>query len=139
MFMQPMFIIILFFLVLAVFIAGTALAQRKSVRWLSAAATFGWACFIFMAASWVERLNYNAWYSNATFKLLEACIGGMEQGRQNAVLSEMRRMTNELEVTYERKGNFKTLAENAAERLTSSHTNQEAAMDLHPQKTPNSN
>jgi len=33
------------------------------------------------------------------------------------VLTEMRRMTNELEVTYEHRGNFKELAERAAASL----------------------
>ena len=116
--MEAIVIVLLFFMVLAALIGAAAFAQRKSVRLISAASAFGWACFIFMAARWAERLNYNAWYSSAAYEMLNACIGGIEQGRQAAVLSEMRRMTNELEVTYERRGNFKELAERAASSLT---------------------
>ena len=113
-----MVIAVVFFMVLAALIAGTALSQRKVVRLVSALAAFGWACLMFNAASWVESLNYNAWYSSAASQMLNACIGGIEQGRQAAVLTEMRRMTNELEVTYEHRGKFKELAERAASSLT---------------------
>jgi hypothetical protein len=123
--MHPIVIIVSFFAVLAVLIAGAALARKKSVRVLAAVAAFGWACLMFMAASWAESLNYNIWYSSAASKMLDACIGGIEQGRQEAVLGEMRRMTNELEVTYEHRGKFKQLAERAAESLTA--TNAESA------------
>lgn len=116
--MHPIAIIVLFFTVLAALIAGAAFAQKKSVRIVSALAAFGWACLMFVAASWAESLNYNAWYSSAASKMLEAYIGSIEQGRQEAVLAEMRRMTNELEVTYEHRGNFKELAERAAVSLT---------------------
>ena len=119
--MHPIAIVILFFAVLGVFTAGTAFAQRKSIRLISAIATFGWACLMFMAASWAESLNYNIWYSSAASKMLNACIVSIEQGRQDAVLTEMRRMTNELHVTYERRGNFRELAERTAVSLTASN------------------
>jgi hypothetical protein len=129
--MNPTVIVILFFAVLAAFIAGTAFAQKKSVRIVSALAAFGWACLMFVAASWAERLNYNVWYSSVASKMLDAYIGGIEQGRQDAVLTEMRRMTNELEVTYEHRGNFKELAERAAASLTTTNAEPGAAANSH--------
>jgi len=120
--MHPIAIVVLFFMVLAAFIAGAAFAQRKPVRSVSAVAAFGWACLMFTAAGWAESLNYNIWYSSAALRMLEACIVGIEQGRPDAVLSEMRRMTNELHVTYERRGNFRELAERAAVSLVTSNT-----------------
>lgn len=115
--MHPIAIVVLFFAVLAALIAGAALTQRKPVRLVSAIAAFGWSCVMFMAASWADSLNYNIWYSSAASKMLDACIVGIEQGRQDAVLGELRRMTNELHVTYERRGNFRELAERAAASL----------------------
>jgi hypothetical protein len=84
---------------------------------VSAVAAFGWACLMFSVAGWAESLNYNTWYSSAASKLLKGCIVGIEQGHQEAVLSELRRMTQELHVTYERRGNFRELAERAAANL----------------------
>lgn len=130
--MHPIVIVVLFFAVLAAFIAGTAFAQKKSVRIVSALAAFGWACLMFVAASWAESLNYNAWYSSAASKMLDACISGIEQGRQEAVLTEMRRMTNELEVTYEHRGNFKELAERVAVTLTTTNAEPGAAGNSRP-------
>ena len=119
--MHPIAIVVLFFMVLAAFIGGTAFARRKSVRLLSAVATFGWACLMFMAAGWAESLNYNIWYSSAASKMVHACIVGIEQGHQDAVLTELRRMTNELHVTYEYRGNFRELAERTAASLGTSN------------------
>jgi hypothetical protein len=116
--MEPMAIVVSFFLVLAALLAATAFAQKKTVRVVSALAAFGWACLMFVAANWAESLNYNIWYSNAAYKMLDAYIRSIHAGRQDAVVTEMRRMTNDLVVTYENKGNFKGLAERAAANLT---------------------
>lgn len=119
--MEPIAIVIFFYMVLAAFIGATAFAQKKGIRLLSAAASLGWAGLMFLAASWAERLNYNAWYSDAASKMLNAYVAGIENGRQDLVLREMKRMTNELKVTYERRGNFKDLAERAAESLATTN------------------
>lgn len=120
--MHPIAIIILFFTVLGAFIWGAAFFERKSARVISAAGAFGWSCLMFMAAAWAESLNYNTWYSSAASNMLRAFVAGIEDGRQEMVLREMRRMTNELHVTYERRGNFKELAERAAASLTKTNT-----------------
>lgn len=91
---------------------------------------------MFMAASWAESLNHNIWYSSAASKMLDACIVGIEQGRQEAVLGELRRMTNELHVTYERRSNFRELAERAAAGLT--RTNAELPVQGTPANPPSS-
>lgn len=134
--MHPIAIAVLFFAVLAALIAGAAFAQRKPARLMSAIAAFGWSCFMFMAASWAESLNHNIWYSSAASKMLDACIVGIEQGRQEAVLGELRRMTNELHVTYERRSNFRELAERAAAGLT--RTNAELPVQGTPANPPSS-
>lgn len=130
--MHPIVIVVFFFSVLAAFIIGTAFTQKKSVRIVSALAAFGWACLMFVAASWAESLNYNIWYSSAASKMLNAYIGGIEHGHQEAVFAEMRRMNKELEVTYEHRGNFKELAERAAASLTNTNAEQGAAAKSHP-------
>lgn len=115
--MNPNVIVIFFFLVLAVLIAVAAVSQRKSVRLSSAVLAFGWACLMFFAARGVESFNQNAWYSGAASEMLKACIVGLEQGRDEVVLGEMKKMSDELEVTYENRGNFKELAEQMVENL----------------------
>lgn len=72
---------------------------------------------MFVVARWAERLNYNIWYSSAASAMLKACIVGIEQGREEVVLGEMKKMSSELEVTYENRGNFKELAEQMTENL----------------------
>ena len=116
--MYPILITLVFFGILGMFIASTTFASRKSVRVIAAIAAFGWSCLMFIAASWAERLNYNIWYSSAASKMIKACIDNLEHGNQDVVLSALRSMTNDLEVTYEHRGNFKQLAERAAENLS---------------------
>lgn len=115
--MSPEFIIILFFLLLAVLISVAAFSQRKPVRITSAILAFGWACLMFVAARWVESLNQNIWYGSAASHMLESCIVGIEQGREEVVLSEMKKMSSELDVTYEHRSNFKELSEQMTENL----------------------
>jgi hypothetical protein len=120
--MNPLVIIVVFYLVLAALIAAATFARKMRVRVFSALASLGWAALMYKAASWAESLNYNIWYSSAASKMLDAYIAGLEEGRQEAVLNEMKRMTNELHVTYEQRGNFKELAERAAESLAAGGT-----------------
>ncbi len=115
--MSPILVVILFFLILAVFISVAAFSRRKSVRISSAILVFAWACLMFVAARAVESFNHNAWYSSAASEMLKACIVGIEQGREEVVLGEMKKMSSELEVTYENRGNFKELAEQMTENL----------------------
>ncbi len=115
--MNSVAIVILFFLLLAVLIAVAASSERKSVRILSAILAFSLACLMFVVARWAERLNYNIWYSSAASEMLNSCIDGLEQGREEVVLGEMKKMSSELEVTYEKRGNFRELAEEMVENL----------------------
>ena len=122
--MEPIAIVVVFFMVLAFLIGTSAYAQKKSARVVTALAAFGWACLMFTAANWVQSLGYNSWYSSAASKMMNAYIAAIEQGHHEAVLAEMRRMTNELKVTYENRGNFQELAERAASNLTTSNVNE---------------
>ena len=115
-------IITLFYLILAGLVAAAAFAQRKKVRIISALACLGWSAFMLMVADWGQSLNHNAWYSDAAYRMLEAYTAGIEGGRQDAVLREMKRMTNELQVTYEHRGNFRQLAERTAKSLSITNT-----------------
>lgn len=116
-YMETLIFVILFFLLLAVLVAVAAISERKSVRISSAIIAFGLACLMFVAASWVESLNQNARYSSAASEMLNACIVGLEQGREEVVLGEMKKMSSELKVTYEYRVNFKELAEQMVENL----------------------
>jgi hypothetical protein len=109
-------IITLFYLILAGLLAAAVFAQRKKARIVSALVCLVWSAFMLLAADWAESLNHNAWYSDAAYRMLGACVGAIESGHQDAVLQEMKRMTNQLEVTYEHRGNFRELAQQAASR-----------------------
>lgn len=76
---------------------------------------------MFLAASWVVSLDHNISYSKAASKMLDAYIAGMEAGREKAVLGEIKRMRDELDVTYEQRGNFKELSERAVQNLKKSN------------------
>lgn len=120
-------IITVFYLILAGLVAAAAFAQRKKVRIISALAGLGWSAFMLMAADWAQGLNHNIWYSQAAYSMLEAYTAGIESGKQDAVLREMKRMTNELQVTYEHRGNFRQLAERAARNLAITNTEPNAS------------
>lgn len=115
--MDPNFIAILSFLILAVLLGIAAISERKPVRIISAILAFGWSLFIVVTVIWGENLKQNARYSSAASEMLKACIVGIEQGREEVVLGELKKMSSELEVTYRMQGNFKKLAEQMTENL----------------------
>lgn len=114
-----MHIVIGFFLVLGVLIATLVGRESRTSRIRWGIATFAWACLMFAAASWAVRANHNIWYSTAARKLLKSSASALRNGQAETVAKEFEKMANDLEVTYERRGNFKELAEETAERLTS--------------------
>src|SRR4051794_30279293 len=101
--MDPIFTIILFFSVQLAFIGTAALARKRTVRISCAVGASLWSCLMFLVADCAEKFNYNVWYSSATSKMLKGCVAGLQAGRKDAVLAELKQMSDELEVTYERR------------------------------------
>ena len=115
--MEPILIIVIFFGVLAALIAGAAFATSKRGRVIAGVAALEWACLMFLAAGMVETFNLNIWYSQSARNLLDASVAGIEEGKSDEVAGELATMRENLEVTYEHRGNFKELAEETAARL----------------------
>ncbi len=115
--MEPILIIVIFFGVLAALIAGAAFAASKRGRVIAGVAALGWSCLVFLAAGMVETFNLNIWYSQSAHNLLDASVAGIKAGKSDQVAGELATMRENLEVTYEHRGNFKELAEETAARL----------------------
>ena len=71
----------------------------------------------FIAASILNQLNYNAWYGFATKGLVDQTIEGIESGKTESVLRELRRFQSEYQPTYENRANYVPLAEETAKRM----------------------
>jgi hypothetical protein len=117
--MEPMFIVVLFFAILAVFLGIACSAQSRRGRIIGSIVAFGWSCLMFMAANMAESFNLNIWYSSAADDLLESSIEAIDAGAADQVSAELSAMREELEVTYERRGNFNELALATAKRIRS--------------------
>ncbi|CAA6697674.1 MULTISPECIES: hypothetical protein, partial [unclassified Lentimonas] len=107
--MGPIFIIGIFFLVLALLIAAAARKEKKAARIAFAVCAFAWACLMYNLAGWVHSLQYNHTYSYSTDLLLDAVIQAMEEERDEQLLNELRALRENFVVTYENKGNYPTL------------------------------
>lgn len=115
--MSPSLIAIVAFLILAVLIFGSAACGNKVARVVLGVVALAWAGIIFSMAGWLESLNYNAWYNGSAAELIDASIEGLEEGDEELVLAELKRLREELNVTYEERGNFQELASGLAARL----------------------
>ena len=115
--MESFLIIFIFFGILAALIAGAAVATSKRGRAIAGVAALGWSCLMFLAAGMVETFNLNIWYSQSAHNLLDASVAGIKAGKGDQVAGELATMRENLEVTYERRGNFKELAEETTVRL----------------------
>ena len=117
--MEPLIILVLFFGILIFLLALTCVANRKRTRIIAAVCTFTWTCLIFIAARAVETFNLNAWYSSAAYELLDSTVKEIDKGNAAQASQELTHMRDQLNVTYENRGNFKDLATSTAERLNS--------------------
>ncbi|WP_035608825.1 hypothetical protein [Haloferula sp. BvORR071] len=116
------FVYILPYLILVPLLIGTTCSQNKRAR-IGFGCALGLACaLIFEAAKMLERFNYNIWYSSATHSLIGATVEGLEGGRQQEVLAELKKVHAEMNVTYEKRGNYLQLAKDASERLKAAAT-----------------
>lgn len=64
-----------------------------------------------------NEYSYNANYSGAASALIAASVKQLENGRVADVLTEWKGLKENFHTSYERKGNFRALATEAAERL----------------------
>ena len=117
--MEPILIVVLFFAILAVFLGIACCASSRRGRIVGAIVAFGWSCLMFMAANMAESFNLNIWYSSAADNLLESTIEAIEAGQPHQASAELSAMREELEVTYEHRGNFNELALATAKRIRS--------------------
>jgi hypothetical protein len=115
--MEPILIIVIFFGVLAALIAGAAVATSKRGRAIAGVAALGWSCLMFLAARMVETFNLNIRYSQSAHNLINASVAAIKAGKSDQVATELATIRENLEVTYEHRGNFKELAEETAARL----------------------
>lgn len=113
-----MHIVIGFFIVLAVMLATLVTKETRASRVRWGIATFLWACLMFAAANMAVGFNQNIWYSTAASQLLQSSASALQNGQADAVAKELEKMADDLEVTYEHRGNFKELAEETAKRLS---------------------
>lgn len=114
-----MLIVVVFFAILAVLLGIACCASSRRGRIIGAIVAFGWSCLMFMAANMAESFNLNIWYSSAADDLLESSIEAIDAGQADQVSAELSAMREELEVTYEHRGNFNELASAAAKRIRS--------------------
>jgi hypothetical protein len=124
---QFVFIILAWSLLLVAFLKQTAFAEKKSARLIGAFATFGWTCIAVAVGFVLIRLSHNSWYNLSASRMMNAYIHGLEQGRHEEVLEEMRSMAKDLQVTYESRGNFAELANRAASNLTTTNSGEGTA------------
>ena len=72
---------------------------------------------IAVMAAQIVRLNYNIWYSGATNKLITATVKKLEAGKNDLVIEELKKLQEQLHVTYEFRGNYDELVREAVKDM----------------------
>lgn len=80
-------------------------------------AMIGLTIFAYRGASFMERLNYNAWYNSATSILAGETIKALEAGKTEIVLEEFKNFHENFRAGYEHRGNYLPMAKEMAERM----------------------
>ena len=95
-------------------------AEFSSKRWLRILFGFGMLANCVLLAfgfSCLERFNYNAWYGGASERLIDTTISEIEAGRSDELLTELRRLHDQFQPTYENRGNYDKLVEQFVNRV----------------------
>lgn len=125
--MEPIAIIIAFFAVLAALIVGSVVYSHKRTRIVFGVMTFAWSSLMFIAANEVQTYNLNAWYSAAARRMIDASIATIDSGRHQELNTGLKKMRDNLVVTYENRGNFKELADKLSSELAQEKEAQQVA------------
>jgi hypothetical protein len=102
-------------------LAGWVASEFQGRRWLRLLLGISTLMLVggaFLAASIGERFNYNSWYGEASGKLIAATVAGIEEGRTDEVLAELKRLRGQFQPTYENRASYDRLVEEYADRLT---------------------
>jgi hypothetical protein len=76
----------------------------------------------------INQLNYNAWYGSATKGMIDETIRGIEAGKSEMVLRELKAFQSDYHPTYENRASYRPLAEQAAERMKKANPQQAEAL-----------
>jgi hypothetical protein len=71
----------------------------------------------FLATFLVERFSGNAWYGSASGDLIDATVSGVEEGRADEVVAELKRLRGRFQPTYENRAGYDRLVEEYVARL----------------------
>lgn len=125
--MEPISIIIAFFAVLAALIVGIVACSHKRTRIVFGIMTLAWASLMFITANEVQTYNLNAWYGAAAARMIDSSIAAIDSGKHQELNAGLKKMRDNLIVTYENRGNFKELADKLSFELAQNKEAQQAA------------
>ena len=110
---------VLFLVLLAFMWTAIVLNDRRRRIRYGAVSILAAALGFFFTGS-VISFTYNSWYSSAADKLVEASVKAMEEGRQEEVIREWKAMDARFRRSYETRGNFRGIAEDAIKGMSGS-------------------
>ena len=114
--MAPLFLILVFVVVVAWFAS-----EYQGRVWLRQ--LLGCAAIVLVAlgaglgGTLLERINGNAWYSSASADLIDATVAGLEEGRTDEVLMELKHLRGRFQPTYENRSRYDRLVEEFVENV----------------------
>lgn len=116
--MEPIFILVLV-LIIAMPVAWF-LSEFQSRKWLrlllgclAITVSYGVA---YLVGS-LQIFSDNAWFSTATARLLETTISEIEGGKSDKVVLELKHLRDQYHPTYENKGRYDVLVDEAVNRM----------------------
>jgi len=119
-------VIVTLLLAIALPVAWLA-SEFQSRRWLRIVLgllSLSLSVSIALAVGVLQELNYNSWYGIASAKLLDTTIAEIESGREDQLLTSLRKLRGEFYPTYENRANYDKLVDEFAKQVVLTHAPQ---------------
>jgi hypothetical protein len=112
--MDPTLVALAFVVLLPISWLASEFCNRRGVRIALGVLAIAMCYFVAFVAGSLEQLSSNAYFGDASRKLVETTVAELEAGNADEVLAKLRELKSRYQPTYENRAEYKELVDRYA-------------------------
>jgi hypothetical protein len=122
--MDPTLVALAFVVLLPIGWLASEFCDKRAVRIALGVLAIAMCYFVAFVVGSLERLSSNAYFGDASRKLVETTVAELEAGHADAVLAHLRELKSGYSPTYENRAEYKELVDRYAASFPSTEPTQ---------------